>query len=178
MGSSDIVVFIKASSLATLLSVAAVTYIYRFVDFSKGIFIIDWLLTNAFLLGTRGSFRYFTDTLKRKGLGGERALIYGAGRGGELLLRELMNNEKLKIQPIGFIDDDKLKIGKRLEGFPILGTFEDLDRIAEKYDIGNLLISFDKRNMEKINNLKVFCRDNKIVLRQFNISVSEIDLEV
>ena len=40
MGSSDIVVFIKASSLATLLSVAAVTFIYRFIDFSKGIFIM------------------------------------------------------------------------------------------------------------------------------------------
>ena len=178
MGSSDIVVFIKASSVATLLSVAAVTYIYRFVDFSKGIFIIDWLLTNAFLLGTRGSFRYFTDTLKRKGLGGEKALIYGAGRGGELLLRELLNNEKLKIQPIGFIDDDKLKTGKRLGGFPILGTFEDLDRLAGKYDIGNLLISFDKRKTEKINKIKLFCRENKIVLRQFTISVSEIDLEV
>ena len=177
MGSSDIFVIIKASSLATILSVAAVTFIYRFVDFSKGAFIIDWLLTNAFLLGTRGSFRYFIDTLKRKRLGGEKALIYGAGRGGELLLRELLNNEKLKIQPIGFIDDDQLKTGKRLQGFPILGTFNDLDRLAGKYDIGNLLISFDRINPEKISEVKAFCREKNIVLKQFAISVSEIDLE-
>jgi UDP-GlcNAc:undecaprenyl-phosphate GlcNAc-1-phosphate transferase len=178
MGSSDIVVFVKASSLATILSVAAVTFIYRFVDFSKGAFVIDWLLTNAFLLGTRGSFRYFIDTLKRKRLGGEKALIYGAGRGGELLLRELLNNEKLSIQPIGFIDDDQLKTGKRLQGFPILGTFDDLDRLAGKYDVGNLLISFDKRKPEKINKIKVFCRENNMVLKQFTISVHEIDLEL
>ena len=178
MGSSDIVVFVKASSLATILSVAAVTFIYRFVDFSKGIFVIDWLLTNAFLLGTRGSFRYFIDTLKRKRLGGEKALIYGAGQGGELLLRELLNNEKLKIKPIGFIDDDNLKTGKRLQGFPILGTFDDLDRLARKYGVGNLLISFDKRRPKKINKIKVFCRENNMVLKQFHISLSEIDLEI
>jgi UDP-GlcNAc:undecaprenyl-phosphate GlcNAc-1-phosphate transferase len=72
MGSSDIVGYLKASSFATILSVAVVTFIYRFVDFSKGIFVIDWLLTTALLLGTRGSFRFFVDTLKHKTLSGER----------------------------------------------------------------------------------------------------------
>jgi len=178
MGSSDILVFVKASTLATILSVAAVTFIYRFADFSKGIFVIDWLLTNAFLLGTRGSFRFFLDTIKRKALGGEKALIYGAGRGGELLLRELLNNEKLKINPIGFIDDDVLKTGKRLQGFPILGGFEDLDRLVKKYKIGNLLISFNRNNSVKLDEIKKFCHENNLALKQFTIGVSDIDLEL
>ena len=178
MGSSDIFAFLKASTLATILSVAAVTYIYRFVDFSKGVFIIDWLLTNAFLLGTRGSFRFFIDTIKRKGLGGEKTLIYGAGKGGELLLRELLNNKDLKLQPIGFIDDDVLKTGKRLQGFPILGEFKDLDRIARKYSVGNLLISFSKNDSEQLDKIKNYCRGNKLTLKRFSISVSDIDLEI
>ena len=178
MGSSDIFAFVKASTLSTILSVAAVTYIYRFVDFSKGIFVIDWLLTNAFLLGTRGSFRYFLDTVKRKALGGEKALIYGAGRGGELLLRELLNNKNLKIQPIGFIDDDVLKTGKRLQGFPILGAFKDLDRITGKYDVGNILISFSKNDSEHLDRIKKYCRGNNLTLKRFNITVSDIDLEM
>jgi len=177
MGSSDIFVFVKASTLATILSVAAVTFIYRFTDFSKGIFVIDWLLTNALLLGTRGSFRFFLDTIKRKALGGEKALIYGAGRGGELLLRELLNNEKLNTQPIGFIDDDVLKTGKRLQGFPILGAFKDLETLMKKYNIGSLLISFNRKDSTKLNNIKKFCQENNLVLKQFSISVSDIDLE-
>ncbi|CAB1065063.1 Undecaprenyl-phosphate alpha-N-acetylglucosaminyl 1-phosphate transferase (EC [Olavius sp. associated proteobacterium Delta 1] len=177
MGSSDIFVFVKASTLATILSVAAVTFIYRCTDFSKGIFVIDWLLTNALLLGTRGSFRFFLDTIKRKALGGEKALIYGAGRGGELLLRELLNNEKLNTQPIGFIDDDVLKTGKRLQGFPILGAFKDLETLMKKYNIGSLLISFNRKDSTKLNNIKKFCQENNLVLKQFSISVSDIDLE-
>jgi UDP-GlcNAc:undecaprenyl-phosphate GlcNAc-1-phosphate transferase len=178
MGSSDIFVLIKASTLATLLSVVAVTYIYRFTDFSKGMFLIDWLLTSVFLVGTRGSFRIFLDTIKRKTLGGEKAFIYGAGPGGELLLRELLNNKNLKIQPVGFIDDDSLKIGKRLQGFPILGAFKDLDMLLKKYGIGSLLISFNHKDPEQLLMLKRFCKSNNLHLKQFSINVIDIDLEI
>jgi UDP-GlcNAc:undecaprenyl-phosphate GlcNAc-1-phosphate transferase len=178
MGSSDIFGFVKASSLASILSIVAVTFIYRFADFSKGIFIIDWLLTNAFLLGTRGSFRYFLDTVKRKALGGEKTLIYGAGRGGELLLREILNNERLKIQPIGFIDDDVLKTGKRLQGFPILGAFNDLETLVKKYDIGSLLISFNHKDSDQMDKIKNLCRENHLILKQFALNVTDVDLEM
>ena len=51
---SDVLVHLKASFLATLLSVAAVTYIYRFEDFSKGLFVVDWFLTTASASGHPG----------------------------------------------------------------------------------------------------------------------------
>ena len=178
MGSSDIFTIVKASSLATLLSVVAVTFIYRFADFSKGVFVIDWLLTCALLLGTRGSFRIFLDTVKRKTMGGEKALIYGAGRGGELLLREILNNKKLNLQVVGFIDDDILKVGKRLQGFPIMGAFKDLDTLSKKYAIGSLLVSFNSRATDQLNNIKKFCRENNLVLKQFTISVTDVELDI
>jgi len=177
LGSSDILVFLKASSLATILSVTAVAFIYRFAGFSKGIFVIDWLLTNAFLLGTRGSFRFFLDTIKRKSLGGEKVLIYGAGLGGELILREILNNKKLKIHPVGFIDDDGLKIGKRLQGFPILGAYKDLETLVKKFGIGGLLISFNHKDPDKMQVLKKFCRENNLRLTQFSINVEHVNLE-
>jgi UDP-GlcNAc:undecaprenyl-phosphate GlcNAc-1-phosphate transferase len=177
MGSSDIFVFIKASSLGTLLSIAVVTFLYRFVDFSKGIFLIDWLLTNTFLLGTRGSFRLFLDTIKRKTGGGEKALIYGAGRGGELLLREILNNKKLNIQPVGFIDDDSIKVGKRLQGFPILGASGDLEALKNKFNITSLLISFNHRDLDHLQTIKKLCRENHLVLKQFSINLEDVDIE-
>jgi len=38
MSSDDVLVYIKASLMATLLSVAAVTFIYRFRDFPREFF--------------------------------------------------------------------------------------------------------------------------------------------
>jgi UDP-GlcNAc:undecaprenyl-phosphate GlcNAc-1-phosphate transferase len=111
-------------------------------------------------------------------MGGEKALIYGAGRGGELLLRELLNNKNLKMQPVGFIDDDRLKIGKRLQGFPILGGFKDLDGLMKKYGIGSLLISFNHNDPAQLLMLKRFCKLNNLHLKRFSVNIADIDLEI
>ena len=177
-GASDVFQFLKASTMATILSVVAVTFIYRFVDFSKGIFVIDWLLTLAFLLGTRGSFRFFTEAVKRKSLlSGARVLIYGAGRGGEILLREILNNEKHKINPVGFIDDDSSKIGKNLQGFPIYGSLQSLEFIMKKQNVNGLLISFNHLNAEKLDEIKHYCRRNNLFLKKFSVLIRDLDLD-
>ncbi len=178
MSTNDVLVYLKASSLATILSVVAVTYIYRFEAFSKGIFVIDWFLTTGFLLGSRVSFMLFSDTMKRKTLAGKTVLIYGAGRGGEILLREILNNKKLKIKPVGFIDDDKLKTGKTLQGYPILGIFKDIESHLNKYKISGILISFTNKDPQKFEAIKKFCKAKGLFLKQFSVHLEDIDFEV
>ena len=177
MGSDEVGVYLKASTLATIFSVAVVTYFYRFRDFSKGIFIIDWLLTSLALLGTRGFFRLSGDLMKRKTLTGETTIIYGAGRGGEILLREILNNKALKLKPIGFIDDDAIKKGKKLQGYPIMGTFADLNKILAKHPVATLLISFDDTHGTDKNRIKRYCQKNNLNLKRFRIQVESIDIE-
>ena len=177
MSTTDVFTYLKASAFATLLSVAAVTYIYRFQDFSKGIFLIDWLLTTGLLLGTRGSFRISADTMSRKTLAGETVLIYGAGRGGEILLREILNNRKHNIKPVGFIDDDTLKIGKKLQGYPILGTFQEAASLLKKYNVSGMLISFSNEDTKNLDAIKDFCRKNNLFLKRFSIGLKEIWLD-
>nr|HID58812.1 glycosyl transferase [Desulfobacterales bacterium] len=174
MSLNDIYTYLKATLLGSLLSVAAVTYFYRFQSFSKGVFIIDWFLLTMLLIGSRGSFRSFIDLMKRKRLSGERVLIYGAGRGGEVLLREILNNQRLGIKPIGFIDDDRMKSGKRLLGYPILGTIHDLEGILERFDIDGVVISFNRKNEEKMKRLINLCQQRKLFLKRFSIRLDDV----
>ncbi len=177
MSTNDVFTYLKASLFATLLSVAAVTYIYRFQDFSKGTFLIDWLLTTGLLLGTRGSFRISIDTMKRKTLAGDNVFIYGAGRGGEILLREILNNKSHKIKPVGFIDDDILKTGKKLQGYPILGSFQDVESLYNKHKVSGMLISFNSKESRDIDYVKDFCKSNNLFLKWFSIDIDQVDLE-
>ena len=173
----DVYVYIRSSVFATLLSIACVTGIYRFKDFSLGIFVIDCGLTTCVLLGTRWSFRLFKDTIKRKTLVGDRVLIYGAGQGGELLVREILNNPSLHIQPIGFLDDDPLKMGKRIQGFPILGSFDRIEDLSERYDVKGILIAFNGRiDHEAYRRIMATCRQNGLFLKQFSIRLESVDL--
>ena len=51
------------------------------------------------------------------GGGSERnVLIVGAGDGGRLVLREILRNRELGLQPVGFVDDDPRKRRLRIDG--------------------------------------------------------------
>ena len=180
LSTSDVFLVIKASLAGTLLSVAAITFIYRFEDFSKGIFVIDWLLATGMLLGVRGSFRMFVDTQNRKTLSGDKVIIYGAGRAGELLLREILNNKRLGINPVGFVDDDVLKKGKKIQGYPILGTFEEMDRIQAQHPLAGVVVSFNDtgggRNRASHAMAEDFCRAHGLFLKRFRIDLQDVGL--
>jgi len=174
LSTSDVFLYLKASTIASLLSVAAVTFIYRFQDFSKGIVIIDWLLATGYLLASRGSFRLFWETVKRKNIKGRATLIYGAGRGGEILLREILNNASIGIQPIGFIDDDPRKNGKKIQGYPVLGNLNDVKQICRKQGVEGIVISFHAVPDEHVAALAQTCRELEIPLKSFEIQFADI----
>ena len=177
LSSNDVAVYLKASTLASFLSIAAVTFAYRFEDFSKGIFIMDWFITTGAILGTRGFFRLTGDAMKRKALSGEKILIYGAGRGGEILLREILHNKRVKIKPVGFIDDDPLKTGKKLQGYSVLGTFDNLQSLIQQKTVTSLLISFRENDPDRLQAVRAFCIQHNLGLKQFSIHIENVDPE-
>jgi len=60
-------------------------------------------------------------------------LIVGAGDGGQLVLREILRNPALGLTPVGFVDDDPLKRGQRIDGVKVLGTTgEDFADVLEE----------------------------------------------
>src|SRR5207244_2124062 len=101
----------------------------RFETFSRAVFVLDWVLLILVLAGSRVAFRLLGDWLRPPSTAARRTLIYGAGDGGALTLRELRNNADLARQPIGFLDDDRHKRGRRIDGLPILGGLDVAEEI-------------------------------------------------
>ncbi|HHV63960.1 MAG TPA: polysaccharide biosynthesis protein, partial [Peptococcaceae bacterium] len=64
-----------------------------------------------------------------------KVLIVGAGDAGVLALRELKKRDYLDGMPVGFIDDSRSKINLHVQGFPVLGSREDIPQIVEKYNV-------------------------------------------
>lgn len=179
LSTNDVFLHVRASLFGSLMAVAAVTFVFRFKDFSKAVFIIDWLLNTSLLLGVRGSFRLFLETQRRKTMSGDKVVIYGAGRGGELLLREILNNSKINIMPIGFVDDDDIKKGKKIQGYPILGTFREMTQIHEQHQLNGILVSFNdedgKRQIAHSEALK-FCKKHGLFIKKFKIDLQNMDI--
>jgi UDP-GlcNAc:undecaprenyl-phosphate GlcNAc-1-phosphate transferase len=179
ISTNDVFLHVRASIVGSLLSIAAVTFLYRFSEFSKGIFLIDFLFTTGFLLGVRASFRIFLDTFKRRTLSGAKIVIYGAGRAGELLLREILNNKCLNVKPIGFVDDDVLKKGRKIQGFPIIGSLDELASMNGQYEIQGVLVSFNNGNgacNSAHEKARQYCLQKGLFLKRFRIDLQEVNL--
>ncbi|MBW1989928.1 MAG: glycosyl transferase [Deltaproteobacteria bacterium] len=167
--------YVKSTMLGTLLSVVVVTFVYRFEDFSKGIFLIDWLLLTGLIAASRGSFRLFSDAVKRGALSGDRVVLFGAGRGGEVFLREVLNNPGLGIKPLGFVDDDPLKAGKKLQGFPILGTSRDLPGLVEKMGVQGIVVTFANPGPGVADLLRGLSRESGVFVKRFSVRLADLE---
>lgn len=171
----DLIAFAKAVMLSSVLSVLAVLFAFRFEGFSRTIFIIDAVLMFMFLAGSRMAFRLFRQMLPAPGAGeGRRVLIYGAGDGGELLLRELQNNRALKYAPVGFVDDDPGKYGKVIHGLKVFGGNGDLSAICRQHEVDEVLISSSHMTEDRILEIVGICQAHEIAVKRMRMTIEDL----
>jgi len=171
----DFVAFAKAVAAGTIVSMLIILFKFRFQGFSRAVFVIDAMMMMMFLAGSRLAFRLFRQLLPSGGSNeGRRALIYGAGDAGELLLRELLNNRDLRCAPIGFMDDDPKKRGKVIHGYPVFGGNGMFHRIVTQHNIEQVLISTPRISHERITEILRECEAQNIELKRMAITIENI----
>lgn len=87
----------------------------------------------------------------------ERALIYGAGAAGDLLVRHISANSKFPYLPIGYLDDDKNKKGRVIQGLRILGSGQDMTEICKAEGVKTVIIAMHAPTGQVIRQLVARC---------------------
>jgi len=172
---SDLIVFGKAVVLSSVASLVLLLFAFRFEGFSRKVFIIDLVIMFLFLAGSRMAFRMFRQLLPAVSKqNGRRVLIYGAGDGGELLLRELRNNRELHLAPVGFVDDDPAKSGKVIHGLRVFGGNGDLSAICMQHEVDEVVISSLKMTEERIQEVLRCCSERQITVKRMRITMEDL----
>jgi UDP-GlcNAc:undecaprenyl-phosphate GlcNAc-1-phosphate transferase len=172
---SDLIVFAKTVVLSSIGSLLVLLFAFRFEGYSRKVFIIDAVLMFLFLAGSRLAFRVFRQLVPAiNKQNGRRVLIYGAGDGGELLLRELRNNEELRMAPIGFLDDDPAKNGKLIHGLRVFGGNGDLSTICAQHKVDEVVISSLKMSEERIQEVVQCCSERQIAVKRMRITMEDL----
>src|SRR3954454_23280875 len=114
------------------------------VNLPPSVVALWFLLTLCFLLGARLLARVIHERPRgfRARRGARSVLIAGAGDGGRLVVREILRNPELGLNPIGFVDDDPTKRRIKVEGVRVLGTTgADLPRILDETEPDEVIIA-------------------------------------
>jgi UDP-GlcNAc:undecaprenyl-phosphate GlcNAc-1-phosphate transferase len=141
------------------------------------VFLLDALLLSALVVGVRSTYRVLDYMLQCAHVTGEPTLIYGAGRGGQLVLRELRQNPDLGLRPIGFLDDDPRLQGRVVHGIPVLGSITSLCSIIEAQPISYLITSSSKIKRESLGQVISLCQERRIPMLQAHLKLEPVAVE-
>ncbi|MGO9589679.1 MAG: NAD-dependent epimerase/dehydratase family protein [Candidatus Acidiferrales bacterium] len=131
------------------------------------VIVLDGLLSLTASMGTRGLRRILYSLRRRSaaasGLPSRRVVLYGAGRGGIMLSRELETNPAYDV--IGFVDDDPRKVGSVISSARVLGTGDELAELAAKHQVDEVIISMATASGEILARVLAKCRLAKVPAR-------------
>jgi len=161
-GLQDVIRIVQAASAGTVASVIVLVYAYRFVGYSRAVFVLDWMLLIVFVSAVRVSFRLLAEYLRRDAGSAPRVLVYGAGEGGMVMLRELHLNAALGRSLVGFVDDDPVKQHRSMQGVPVLGGTDELPGIIRRYHVQELVIASTKIPDERVQRVEQICEEQGV----------------
>lgn len=105
---------------------------------------------------------------RREGMsrtGKKNTMIVGAGEAGYTLLKELQNSRFLEQNVCCIVDDDPGKKGKYLRGVLVAGNRYDICRLAEEYDIDEIMIAIPSATHAVVQEILDICSQTSCKLK-------------
>lgn len=175
---SDVITYSKGVVLGSVLSVLGLLLLYRFQYYSRTVFVVDAILLLFAVAGSRLAFRLIRQALPMPApADGRRVLIYGAGDGGEMVLRELRNNPSWNYLPVGFIDDDPVKTDKVIHGLRVFSGNGTLSSLCSENQIDEILISVRDLEPDRFRRLRTMAREENIGLKRALITIEPVNFD-
>ena len=129
-------------------------------DGTGSLFVVHTLLLGWLMSGLRSAYRLIDYSRFQSVTGAHPVVIYGAGLGGRLLLRELRQNAAYKFHPVGFIDDDRRLRGQLISGLPVMGGLGDLPSLLQQKQIHTLLLSSESISSHRVQEAMEACHSH------------------
>lgn len=135
----------------------------------RSLYVFTFLLLIFFIGGIRMALRFYSYVMnkpkyKQMQRKKNKVLIIGAGDAGAMLLREIERYHIANRKVVGFIDDDKNKTGKILLGVKILGTRDEIIKIAAEKSIDEIIIAMPSVKGKEIKAIINICKETNCKL--------------
>jgi FlaA1/EpsC-like NDP-sugar epimerase len=161
----EMVTLLSALFAGTVLEVAVfygLLHPFHFVPevLPRSLPIISALLTAFWITGSRVAIRiaFMMSNRSDVSVKRRRVIIAGAGVAGAMTAKELTRNMQLGIEPIGFVDDDRLKQGRHICGIPVYGRLADLPDVLGFMKANEVIIAMPSVAGKVVRDVVQSCR--------------------
>ncbi len=88
----------------------------------------------------------------------QRVLIVGAGRAGEMLVRDMLRDPQPAYLPVALVDDKLRRRGGELHGIPIRGTTDALPELVTRLSVDLILLAIPSASTSQMQRLVKLCQ--------------------
>ena len=149
---------VAACGLASLVQIAGMVLLQLSVP--RSFFLVSFAALCAEELGIRLSYRVVISLFgNHSKKAAKRIMIVGAGTSGSVILKEMTTSSLVNGCVVCFVDDDKNKAGKFLNGVPVAGNRNDIPRLAEEYKIDEIYIAIPSASAKERKAIIEICRE-------------------
>lgn len=152
-------VILSGSVIVFLVNLVWYKVLYNYYFIPNSVIIIDALVSLFLMISSRLAVKALYFESKNPAREKMNVLIYGAGEAGIITKRTLDRDAAIKYKVVGFIDDNKDKKGRSLEGVFIYPP-EKLSELIKENEIEFVIISIQNISPAKKNEIADICLTN------------------
>lgn len=177
---SELILIVKAvtgSIIATGIIVPIVTQQPPFLR----LYFITWMMHLLLIGGSRLSWRIFRKAFISNEGKKKPTLIVGGGRGGSLLIRQMINTPYMGMEPVLVVDDDPNKQKMSItSGVKVQGYISDIPDLVKKFNIKKIIIAIPTLSQNRLREINKLCEGARVeVFKMPNIeNVMSGEIEV
>lgn len=127
-------------------------------------YIISFGLTTALRFSYR-ILRFYLGKSETDADSTDRIMIIGGGAAGQILIKELTNGKRFHTKVCCVIDDNPNKLGRVLEGIPIVGNRNDILAMVKKYKINHIIYAIPATTGKNRKEILNICKETDCKLQ-------------
>lgn len=158
---------IRAGTLGVFI-ITGLTFFYRpFATFtySRVVMALFWVFSTVGVATIRFVVRQAFREIRRRGFNLRHILIVGAGDLAREVIRRVRAHPEIGMQVVGVLARDASKIGKELDGVPVLGVYEDIREILGSRGIDQVVVAMPADAHDRLETVLKFMGEEMVDVR-------------
>jgi FlaA1/EpsC-like NDP-sugar epimerase len=152
--------------------ILAVVYVagalFMHLKMPKAYYFVGYMLSFGLTTFLRFSYRIFRVYLIKSNEDADetdRIMMVGGGAAGQVLIKELTNGKRVNTKVCCVIDDNPNKLGRVLEGIPIVGNRYDILEMVKKYRINHIIYAIPATTGKNRKDILNICKETDCKLQ-------------
>ncbi|WP_285490886.1 polysaccharide biosynthesis protein [Staphylococcus haemolyticus] len=161
---NELLLIVEAVTCSILATIVLIPIFTGHPPFFR-LYLITWMMHLILIGGSRISWRIGRSFVVGKQKKKKPTLIVGAGRGGSLLIRQMLRSPEMGLEPVLAVDDDPQKRKLTIaEGVKVQGKVDDIPNLVNKFRIKRIIIAIPTLSSTRLKEINDICNSTGIEL--------------